>query len=85
MSTFFLTLLVVLALVLIAVFLLSFKILIFKDGKFPNFHIGGSKALRDQGVSCATSQDVEAQKSKSKIDISKILDEIDETDEINEK
>jgi hypothetical protein len=85
MSTFFLTLLVVLALVLIAVFLLSFKIWIFKDGKFPNFHIGGSKALRDQGVSCATSQDVEAQKSKSKIDISKILDEIDETDEINEK
>lgn len=78
MNTFLLTLIVVFAIVLIAVFLLSFKIWLFKDGKFPNIHIGGSKALRDQGVSCATTQDAEARKSKNKIDVSKILDAIDE-------
>lgn len=78
MSTFLLSLLVVLVIVLIAVFLLSFKIWLFKDGKFPNVHIGGSKALRDQGVTCATSQDTEAQQPKKKIDVSKLIDAIDE-------
>lgn len=78
MNTFLLTLLVVLVIVLVAVFLLSFKIWLFKDGQFPNIHIGGSKALRDQGVSCATTQDAEAQKSKSKFDVSKLIKELDE-------
>ena len=78
MNTFLLTLLVVLVIVLAAVFLLSFKIWIFKDGQFPNIHIGGSKALRDQGVSCATTQDAEAQKTKNKFDVSKLIKELDE-------
>ena len=78
MNTFLLTLLVVLVIVLVAVFLLSFKIWLFKDGQFPNIHIGGSKALRDQGVSCATTQDAEAQKTKNKFDVSKLIKELDE-------
>jgi nitrogen fixation-related uncharacterized protein len=78
MNTFLLTLLVVLVIVLAAVFLLSFKIWLFKDGQFPNIHIGGSKALRDQGVSCATTQDAEAQKTKNKFDVSKLIKELDE-------
>jgi hypothetical protein len=53
--------------ILIAVFLLGFRIFLFKDGEFPNIHIGGSKALENQGVSCATTQDAEAQKSKSNV------------------
>ena len=48
------------------------------NGKFPNIHIGGSKAMKDRGVSCATSQDAEAQKNNlRKIDVSKIINEID--------
>ena len=78
MNTFLLTLLVVLVIVLAAVFLLSFKIWLFKDGQFPNIHIGGGKALRDQGVSCATTQDAEAQKTKNKFDVSKLIKELDE-------
>ena len=78
MNTFLLTLLVVLVIVLAAVFLLSFKIWLFKDGQFPNIHIGGRKALRDQGVSCATTQDAEAQKTKNKFDVSKLIKELDE-------
>lgn len=69
MGTFLTTLSIVFVIVFIATFLLGFKIWIFKDGKFPNFHIGGSQALRNRGVSCATTQDTEAQKTKKSIDI----------------
>lgn len=78
MNTFLLTFLVVLVIVLVAVFILGFKIWLFKDGQFPNIHIGGSKALRDQGVSCATTQDADARKTKSKFDVSKLIKELDE-------
>lgn len=37
--------------------LLGFKIFFVKDGEFPNGHIGGSKALKEKGVHCATTQD----------------------------
>lgn len=63
--------------VFVAVFLLGFKVFLSKEGKFPNIHIGGSKALKDRGVSCATSQDADAQKAKPKIDVLKIIHEID--------
>ncbi len=63
--------------VFVAVFLLGFRIFLSKNGKFPNIHIGGSKALKEKGVSCATSQDAEAQKAKPKIDVLKIIHEID--------
>lgn len=66
-------------LVFVGVFLLGFKVFFTKKGEFPNIHIGGNKALRDQGVSCATSQDAEAQiKKTGKIDISKLINEIEE-------
>jgi len=56
------TVLITTFIVLISVFLLSFRILLVKGGKFPNIHIGGSKALRKRGVGCATTQDRQAQK-----------------------
>jgi len=33
-----------------------------------NTHIGGSKAMRDRGISCATSQDREASNRESLIE-----------------
>lgn len=48
----------------IGVLLLGLRIFFVKDGKFPNFHIGGNKALRDKGINCATTQDRKAQKTK---------------------
>ncbi len=71
------TIIISLVLILAAVFLLGFKIFLFKDGKFPNIHIGGSQALKDRGVSCATTQDADARKNKPKIDVSKIIQEIE--------
>lgn len=37
--------------------LLGIRIFFVKGGEFPNLHIGGSKALKEKGVHCATTQD----------------------------
>lgn len=47
--------------VLVAILLLGIRVFFSKNGKFPNTHIGNSKAMRDKGIGCATSQDREAQ------------------------
>ncbi|KAA6344111.1 hypothetical protein EZS27_008232 [termite gut metagenome] len=56
----FYTLLITLLIVAISALLLGIKIIFLKDGKFPNGHVSGSKALRDKGISCVQSQDKEA-------------------------
>ncbi|MDR2859524.1 MAG: hypothetical protein LBV64_03925 [Mediterranea sp.] len=58
------TLLITLLIVAIAVLLLGIKIIVLKDGKFPNGHVSGNKALRDKGISCVQSQDKEARKKQ---------------------
>lgn len=50
---------------LICVVLLSVRILLKKGGEFPNTHVGGNKALRDKGLSCARTQHLEALKHKN--------------------
>lgn len=56
------TILFTLLIVTICILLLGIKVFFVKGGKFPNGHVSGNKALRDKGVSCAQSQDREAQK-----------------------
>lgn len=68
--------LITLILVALAVLLLCVKLLLLKDGAFPNTHVGGQKAMQERGISCHTSQHrdivrhrslaerIEAQKSK---------------------
>jgi hypothetical protein len=63
-------------LLFIAVLLLGVRIFFVKDGKFPNIHIGGNKALRDKGVGCATTQDRQAQQKKKRMNTSDIIKEI---------
>ncbi|MCD7973515.1 MAG: hypothetical protein LUG18_12820 [Candidatus Azobacteroides sp.] len=55
------TILITCFLVALAFILLGIKILILKDGEFPNTHISGNKGLREKGIQCAKSQDREAQ------------------------
>jgi hypothetical protein len=45
---------------LIAVLGMAFRPLFLKK-RFPNIHIGGNKVLKERGITCATSQDREAQ------------------------
>lgn len=58
---------VLLAVVIIAacVALLSIRILIKKNGRFPNIHVGGSRAMKERGVGCAQSQDFAARHRKA--------------------
>ena len=58
-KTFFTVSLILLA----AVVLLSANILLKKNGKFPNIHVGSNPALRKRGIGCVESQDRQAQKS----------------------
>ena len=48
-----------------AVFLLSVSIIFKRNGRFPNTHVGGSRAMQRRGISCHTSQHREAQRHKS--------------------
>jgi lipopolysaccharide/colanic/teichoic acid biosynthesis glycosyltransferase len=57
------TFLTVTILLLIAVVLLSVSILIKKNGKFPNIHVGSNPAMRKRHIGCVESQDKQAQKS----------------------
>ncbi|WP_075591114.1 hypothetical protein [Labilibacter marinus] len=47
--------------------LMAIGILIKKGGKFPNLHIGSNKEMQKRGISCATTQDRQAQKPTIKI------------------
>jgi hypothetical protein len=46
----------------VAVLLMGFKVFFTKDGKFPNTHVEGNKALRDKGITCVRSWDRAARK-----------------------
>ncbi len=50
-------LILTIVLVLIAVLLLGIRVFFVKGGRFPNTHIEGNKALRQQGIHCAASMD----------------------------
>ena len=52
-----------LLIVAICMALLSVKILLKKNGRFPNSHVSGNKAMRQRGIGCLQSQDREAQKA----------------------
>ena len=78
----FYTVILTLFVVFISILLLGFRIFFFKDGKFPNIHIGGNKAMQKRGIGCATTQDREARQNlDKKINISDLLNEI--SDQIN--
>lgn len=57
------TIVITMLIVAICIALLSIKILIKKNGRFPNSHVSGSKAMRERGIGCVQSQDRAAQKA----------------------
>ncbi len=64
---FFKVLLVSVVLMAIVFVLMAISILIKKNGKFPNIHIGSNKEMQKRGISCATTQHRQAQSSTIKI------------------
>jgi hypothetical protein len=61
--------LLLISIVLMAVVmgLFSIRILLQKNGKFPNSHIGGNKNMARKGIFCASTQDKIANKDKRHI------------------
>ena len=57
------TILITVLIVAICIALLSVKILLKKNGRFPNTHVSGNKALREKGIGCVQSQDREARRT----------------------
>lgn len=58
LDTVFISLLIV----AISVALLGVKVFFVKNGRFPNGHVSGNKAMRERGIGCVQSQDREAQR-----------------------
>lgn len=58
------TIVITVLIVAICIALLAIKIISKKNGRFPNTHVSGSKALRKQGIGCVQSQDREARAPK---------------------
>lgn len=56
------TLLLTLLIIAISFALLAITIIIKKNGKFPNTHVGGNKNMRKRGIKCAQSQDRDARR-----------------------
>ena len=56
------TFLTVALFLLAAVVLLSVSILIKKNGRFPNIHVGRNHAMRKRNIGCVEEQDREAQR-----------------------
>ncbi len=56
--------LLAIVIVAIAVVGLAISIIVKKNGKFPELHIGRNKELKKRGISCATSQDKQARQQK---------------------
>ena len=50
---------IVLILVALAIFLLSFNIIFKKDGKFPDTEIGHNKKLREMGIMCSRMEELQ--------------------------
>ena len=63
-------------LLLVAVLLLGVRVFFVKGGQFPNVHIGGSKAMKERGIGCATSQDREAHRDGRRLSSADIVKQI---------
>lgn len=58
------TLAITVLIVAICLAFLAIKIIFKKNGRFPNTHVSGNKAMRKRGIGCVQSQDREARTPK---------------------
>lgn len=56
------------AILFIAILLMGMRIFFTKKGEFPDLHISNHQAMKDRGISCATSQDRAARGQRSLLD-----------------
>jgi hypothetical protein len=61
--------LLALGIVFISILLLGIRVFFSKKGSFPNTHIGKNKHMKEKGIHCAQSQDLEEQRRKNIFDL----------------
>ena len=71
-------LLITMLIVAICVPLLAIKIIVKKNGRFPNIHVSGSKDMRKRGIGCVQSQDRAARKMNPHAISEKMIEEIED-------
>ncbi len=60
--------------------LLGIRMIIKKEGKFPNMHIGSNKGLNARGITCATSMDrAEYSENRPRFDFQKYNEAVDQS------
>lgn len=55
-------LLLTIAILAACMILLAITIIIKKNGRFPNIHVGGNKEMRKRGIKCVEAQDKDARR-----------------------
>ena len=66
------TIILTIAVVALAMLFLCVRILLKKNGRFSSQHIGENKKMRDNGITCATSQDRQAQRKQPSINLKEL-------------
>ena len=62
------TIIISIGILLFCLVFLAIKILIKKDGRFPNTHVSNNKAMRERGIHCVQTQDWEERNHKGLYD-----------------
>lgn len=66
------TIILTIAVVALAMLFLCVRILLKKNGRFSSQHIGENKKMRDNGITCVTSQDRQAQRKQPSINLKEL-------------
>ena len=61
------TIIISIIILAIAIMLMGVRVFFTKKGSFPNTHISASQAMKDRGITCASSQEREAREYVSPI------------------
>ena len=61
------TLIIAVCILFIAILFMGVKVFFTKGKEFPSYHISDSKAMKQRGINCATSQDKELRTRTSPI------------------
>ncbi len=65
--------LIIIGFVLLAMVLLSVRVLLKKDGRFSSQHISQSRAMRERGIDCVNTQDwKDRQQERKRLDVNKL-------------
>ncbi len=61
------TIIISVVILAVAILLMGVRVFFTKKGSFPNTHVSSSQAMKDRGITCASSQEREAREHVSPV------------------